>query len=348
MAPLKEILVIGGTGAQGCPVVKALAESGRYSVRVLTRDPESARAKKLVALGNVTLFQGQQDNIGDLRKAFSGVYGAWVNTDGFTLGEKNETFYGLRAYEIARAAGVQHYIWANIEYITKIGNWVEDYNCGHMNGKGRIGDFILAQGQEGMTTSLFTTGPYMDALHGALFNPIEQEDGSFLFLNPAKDGRIPFIALRDVGVYNLWLFDNPSEAAGLNLSVATDVVTLTEVAETFTRLTGTPSSYKYISPEEYGKLTDPYPGAYVNWNLGPDVPRDESIMTWSENFGGFWRYWSSSITPPRDFKLMDRIHPTRIKSLEEWMKVVGYDGKPKPVLKMVEDWAQKKSSLGLE
>lgn len=205
MSPLKEIIVTGGTGAQGGPVVKgslhslhksrpfsltelntAVAESGRYSVRVLTRDPESARAKNLAALANVTLFQGQQDNIGDLRKAFRGVYGAWVNTDGFTLGEKNEIFYGLRAYEIARAAGVQHYICANIEYITKLGNWSEDFNCGHMNGKGRIGEFILALGQEGMTTSLFTTGPYMDALHGGLFNHIEQADGPFLFLNPAS------------------------------------------------------------------------------------------------------------------------------------------------------------------
>lgn len=95
-------------------------------------------------------------------------------------------------------------------------------------------------------------------------------------------------------------------------------------------------------------MTDPYPGAYVNWVLGPNVPRDESTMLWSENFRGFWRYWSSSITPPRDFELLDRIHPTRIKSLKEWMTVVGYDGKPKPTLKMIEDWAQKKRTLGLE
>jgi len=164
----------------------ALAQSGRYSVRVLTRNPESARAKDLVALGNVNLIQGQQDNAEDLRKAFNGVYGAWVNLDGFTLGEKNEIFYGIRAYEIARAAGLKHYIWASTEYTLKNGNWNEDYHCGHMSAKGRVGEFILSQGQKGMTTSLFTTGPYMDALHGGLFTPIEQADGSFLFINPAS------------------------------------------------------------------------------------------------------------------------------------------------------------------
>jgi hypothetical protein len=54
----------------------------------------------------VTLIQGAQDNQKDLHRAFKGVYGAWVNTDGFTLGEKNELFYGIRAYEIARHEGL--------------------------------------------------------------------------------------------------------------------------------------------------------------------------------------------------------------------------------------------------
>lgn len=130
------------------------------------RNPESARAKELVPLGNVTLFQGQQDNTEDLRKAFRGVYGAWVNLDGFTLGENNEIFYGIRAYEIARAVGLQHFIWASTEYTLKNGDWNENYHYGHMSAKGRVGEFTLSQRQEGMTTSLFTTGPYVDSLHG--------------------------------------------------------------------------------------------------------------------------------------------------------------------------------------
>jgi nucleoside-diphosphate-sugar epimerase len=119
---MQEILVIGGTGAQGLPVVHgnypfhhtnistnivaALSSSNHFSVRVLTRDTTSARAKQLAELNNVTLIQGAQDNQKDLHRAFKGVYGAWVNTDGFTLGEKNELFYGIRAYEIARHEGL--------------------------------------------------------------------------------------------------------------------------------------------------------------------------------------------------------------------------------------------------
>jgi hypothetical protein len=156
MANLKEILVIGGTGAQGIPIVEgkhpnrcvlsrsltmsvALSKSNRYIARVMTRDPSSSRSQELAALPNVKLIQGSQTNQDDLHAAFRGVYGAWVNLDGFNIGEKNELFYGARSYEIARTEGVQHFIWANISYSLKALNWDEQYYGAHFTGKGRVG-----------------------------------------------------------------------------------------------------------------------------------------------------------------------------------------------------------------
>ncbi|OJJ78045.1 hypothetical protein ASPBRDRAFT_167476 [Aspergillus brasiliensis CBS 101740] len=342
MADIKEIAVIGGTGAQGIPVVQALAESGRYGVRVLTRNPNSARARKLAGLPNVTLLEGAQDNQQDLHNLFRGVYGAWVNTDGFTLGEKDELFYGFRAYEIARSERVQHYVWANIEYAMDAANFDEKYYCGHMESKGRVGKFILAQGQDGMKSTLFSTGPYMDMLMDGMFVPVEQPDGSFVWINPARgDVKLPLIALCDVGTYNLWIFDNPSESAGMDLQVMTDNVSFAEIAKTFTEVTGKPAVHKSIPFEEYASVAEPYPGAYVNWALGPDAVRDDSVMSWRDNFGAWWRYWGDGITKARDTTVLDKIHPRRIKSLKDWMKYVGYDGKQKNVLKMVEDWSSK-------
>jgi hypothetical protein len=132
------------------------------------------------------LVEGSQDNQKDLHDAFRDVYGAWVNTDGFTLGEKNELFYGIRAYEIASHEGVKHYIYACGDYALKSANWDERYHWGHNDSKGRIGEFILAQGQKAMKSSLLTTGPYMDMLFDGLFLPEEQLDGSFMWANPAS------------------------------------------------------------------------------------------------------------------------------------------------------------------
>lgn len=152
------------------------------------------------------------------------------------------------------------------------------------------------------------------------------------------------LALQDVGVYNLWLFDNPSEAAGLDLTVAADNVSFADIAETFTRVTGRRSVHKHVPFAEYAAQAQPYPGAYVNWGLGPDAPRDESVMTWRENFEAWWRYWGEGLATPRDFALLDRIHPNRVRSLEQWMRLVKYDGKSRSVLKNVEDWTNGEKS----
>ncbi|EOD47316.1 putative family protein [Neofusicoccum parvum UCRNP2] len=272
MSDLKEILVIGGTGAQGIPVVHALSKSLRYRVRVLTRDPKSSRAQELLKLPNVSLIQGTQDSQADLHAAFKGVYGAWVNTDGFTLGEKAELFYGIRAYEIARVEKVQHYVWSNLEYALKTTGWDEAYHFGHHDAKGRVGEFILGQGQDGdMKSSLLTTGPYVDMLFDGMYVPQEQEDGSFVWANPAKNGKIPLIALEDIGHYSLWLFDNPAEAAGMDLKVATESITFADIVKAFSEVTGKKGVHVFVPLEQYLPAAEPYPGAPSNWAVNDNT-----------------------------------------------------------------------------
>ncbi|KAF9062382.1 hypothetical protein BDP27DRAFT_1428011 [Rhodocollybia butyracea] len=339
MADLEEILVIGGTGAQGISVVEALSGSKRYRVRILTRNVKSCRAQRLARLPNVTLIEGRQDSQDDLHRALSGVYGAWVNLDSFTLGEKNELFYGIRAYEIARYEGVQHYIWGNTAYALKKANWDKKYHFAHGDAKGRVSDFILAHGQAGMKSSILSTCPYVDMLVDGIFVPKEQLDGSFAWINPAKKGKLPLIAVEDIGHYSLWLFDNVSESAGMDLQVVTDYVSFEDIANTFTAVTGKNGVHKSVPFEEYFASAEPYPDAPMNWHAGQDVSQDESSMSWRENFTAFWHYYHDGVNGVVDLDLLTRIHPNRIKSLEEWMRKVGYDGRGRPgtVLKAVQD-----------
>ncbi|KAK3632760.1 hypothetical protein LTR56_007135 [Elasticomyces elasticus] len=170
-----------------------------------------------------------------------------------------------------------------------------------------------------------------------MYVPKEQSDESFLWENPAANGKIPLIALDDVGAYSLWIFNNPSDSAGLDLEVATDQISFPEIAAVFTRVTGKKGIHKRVSLEEYLPKAEPYPNAWANWSAGPDVKRDESSMTWRENFSAWWRYWSEGKGATRDMALLDRIHPNRIKNLEEWMRLKKYDGKPRPIMKNLED-----------
>jgi hypothetical protein len=157
----------------------------------------------------------------------------------------------------------------------------------------------------------------------------------------ASDVKIPLIALCDVGVYNLWIFDSPFQSAGIDLQVVTDNVSFGEIARIFAEVTSKVAIHKQVPFEDYAPLAEPYPGASVNWVLGPEAVRDDSIMSWRDNFRAWWRYWGDGITKSRDTTILDRIHPARIKSVRDWMEHVGYDGKPRGVLKMVEDWSSK-------
>ena len=50
-----------------------------------------------------------------------GAYGAWVNTDGFTVGEQKEVWVGIRIFEIAKQIKtLRHYVWSSLDYALKV------------------------------------------------------------------------------------------------------------------------------------------------------------------------------------------------------------------------------------
>lgn len=151
------------------------------------------------------------------------------------------------------------------------------------------------------------------------------------------NGKIPLISLLDVGAYVLWIFDNIDRSAGMDLEVATDQVSFNDIAKVFTQVAGKPAIHVALPMKEYMDRAEPYSNAPVNYLGGKNKIDDESNMTWRDNFTAWWRYWSEGLGATRDFELLTEIFPSRIKSLEEWMIKVNYQGKPKPVLKDLED-----------
>jgi NAD(P)-dependent dehydrogenase (short-subunit alcohol dehydrogenase family) len=131
-------LVIGGTGAQGAAVVRALALSGKYTVKVLTRDVSSSHAQELRA-PTVSLIEGDCFNEADLSRAFEGIESCFVNTNGFAVGEKSEIYWGIRIYEIAVFAGVRHFVYGGLDYCSRKAGFNPKYRCHHYDAKGKVG-----------------------------------------------------------------------------------------------------------------------------------------------------------------------------------------------------------------
>ncbi|KAH8817223.1 hypothetical protein F5884DRAFT_819004 [Xylogone sp. PMI_703] len=339
MGTRKTVLVIGATGAQGIPVVKALTQDGKYAVRAITRDTNSENAQLIASWPNTELFVSKDIyNEQTLRKAFKGVQLAFVNTNGYVLGEKGEIYWGIIIYEIAIESGVEHFIWGSLDYALKKGGWNEKFKCGHYDGKGKVADWLLAQ-RNPMTTSVLTSGPYMELLFEFL-QPKKAPDGTYVFAAPLGTGAVALIHLEDLGSYARWIFDHKSETNGMDLEIATQHVTWSYLASAFTKVTGKKAVYVDLDLDDYFNNHYPAGPKAVDRKIGTMVDKkDNTLMTWRQNFSGFWNIWKHSGDNKgnirRNYAMLDRILPNRIKTVEEWMKKVEYDGEPRPLLK---DW----------
>ena len=88
----------------------------------------------------------------------------------------------------------------------------------------------------GVTWSVLTSGPYLEMLNEFL-SPLTMPDGTRIFALPlGRSGRIPFIALDDLGFYARYMFDHPKDFEGRNLEVASEHVSGQHLAETFVKV----------------------------------------------------------------------------------------------------------------
>lgn len=346
------IFVVGGTGAQGIPIIKSLVSDKKYSVKILTRDPSSKRAQDLLALGNVSFVTGSFANEATLRQGFQDCDGAFVNIDGFNTGEKTEMYWAIRAYEIAIEAGVKFFVYGNLDYGLKKGGYDSKFRAGHYDGKGRIAEWILMQNQKlgaRMGAAIFTTGPYIEMTIASqtIMTPTVEE-GVVTWRVPLGKGHVVHVALEDCGFYVRWLFDHPERANGMDLEVAIAPIGYDELAAAFEKVTGHKARYIDTSLEEYWKGYGKLAEGAAGYNA--DV-KDPATMSFRDNFTGFWNLWKFDVVQ-RDYGLLDEIHPNRIKSAEEWFERedrVGkedgrgglwervQEGNLKPILKLGED-----------
>ncbi len=88
----KGILVVGGSGVTGSAVVRALLADpdDDWTVRVLTRDTNSERARTLAAQNaeRVILAQGNLDDAASVRAAMAGVHRGVLQHRYFLFGER--------------------------------------------------------------------------------------------------------------------------------------------------------------------------------------------------------------------------------------------------------------------
>src|SRR5215470_10410263 len=124
----KIVLVTGATGRQGGAVIRHML-AGEWTLRALTRNIGSDMASHLARLG-VEVLQGDFDNVASLERAADGVYGIYSVQDFWTVGARREVQQGKRMAEVAKTAGVAHFVYSSVGGVERnagIGHWASKW-----------------------------------------------------------------------------------------------------------------------------------------------------------------------------------------------------------------------------
>jgi len=262
----KIIAVVGATGAQGGGLVRAILAdpTGGFAARALTRDPNTAKAKELAALG-AEVVADDVDDAESIANAFKGAYGAFCVTffwDHFSA-EKEAAQVEMMA-GAAKGAGLKHAIWSTLED-TRLKVPLEDnrmptlhgkYKVPHFDGKGASDHFFT---DAGVPTTFLLTSFYWDNLIHFGMGPKKGEDGKLGFVLPMADKKLPGIAAEDIGRCAYGIFKAGDAYIGKTVGIAGEHPTGAQMAKALADGLGKEVVYNYVPPEVY--RTFGFPGA---------------------------------------------------------------------------------------
>lgn len=239
--------------------MRALAASGQYTVRAVTRNPASDASRALVSAypeGVVELAKADQDDVESLRSAFEGCEGVFAVTNFWEHWGK-EKQQGINTVDAAFDAGVKHFIFSGLENVRKQTNGT--IVVPHFDIKGEIEDYAQEKNFP-IFTSVRLAFYYQNFI--AYFPPRKQEDGTYSIGFPQGDVPMAAIDVEDLGGIVLALFQGGDKYNGQRIGVSGDEVPIQEYCDIISDVATegkTPVTFQHIPEEVFGKFE--FPGA---------------------------------------------------------------------------------------
>jgi uncharacterized protein YbjT (DUF2867 family) len=266
MAERKIIAILGATGAQGGGLAQAILDDpgSEFSVRAVTRDATSDKAKALAARG-AEVVEADVDDAQSLKKAFDGAYGAYCVTFFWEhFSPEKELAQATAMAEAARQAGVKHVIWSTLEDTR---NWVpldddrmptlmEKYKVPHFDAKGEANAAFTAQG---VPTTFLLTSFYWDNFIFFGMGPKKGENGVYGLTMPMGDRKLPGIAAADIGKCAYGIFKRGPEFIGKTVGIAGEHLTGGQMAAGMSKALGEEIRYNAVPPAVFRGFG--FPGA---------------------------------------------------------------------------------------
>ena len=240
------ILVTGATGQQGGATARELLAKG-HKVRAMTRKLDSPAARELAKLG-AEVVVGDLDDVGSLERALAGAWGVFAVQNTWEAGVEREEEQGKRIAEVARRQGVHHYVYSSV------GSAHRETGIPHFDNKWRIEEKVRALGFPSHT--ILRPVFFMDNLASPWFLPAIQQGQLAVALDPKTV--LQMIAVKDIGRYGLWAFENHDKLNGRAIDIIGDQATMPETAVVLSQATGHPVKFVPVPIEEVRKFSEDY------------------------------------------------------------------------------------------
>lgn len=208
------IVVTGATGLQGGAATRHLLRRG-WHVRALTRNPDTARARALAAMG-ADVVQGDMSDVATLRPIFSGAYGVYSVQNPYIGGPEAEVRQGINVADVAHACGAQHLVYGSAG-IGRTGTGVPSWET-----KVQVEEHMKALG---LPLTILRPMAFMELMTERKFFPAL----AVWQVMPALVGAsrpLGWLCTDDLGAIAANAFDDPARSIGLELSLASDVQSL--------------------------------------------------------------------------------------------------------------------------
>ncbi|MGA4791407.1 NmrA/HSCARG family protein [Nocardia sp. AB354] len=256
------VFVIGATGQQGGAVADRLLADG-WQVRVLSRRPDSDRARSLARAG-AQVIAGSLEDPATIDRCVDGAYGVYSVHPGPLAPEQDEVKAGKAVTDAAVKYGVAHLV-----YSSGLGA-----DRGGQPTKWEIEQYIAASG---VSATVLRPSSFMENLITQSAT-VGISDGA-LRTAAAAHVRQQFIALDDIGAFTALALRNPNDYRGRTLELVGDVLTPPEVAAQVGAALGRPVPYIQRPIEELRRINERFARGYELLNSGdgsiPDVDVDE-------------------------------------------------------------------------
>ncbi|WHT15651.1 NmrA family NAD(P)-binding protein [Crossiella sp. CA-258035] len=276
------VLVTGATGRQGGATVRALRAAG-VPVRALVRDPATERAKAVAAQG-VELVTGDLHDRDSVLRAAKGARAVFsvqlpaATADGVDFA--GEVTQGVNLIEAAQAAGVPQFVHTSVSGAgrhVEVPGWTEgewNWMAPYYEAKTELQDRVRAAGFEHWT--LLKPAFFMENFLPSMryLFPRGLDGGLVTLLRP--ETRLSLIAAADIGRAAAAAIAEPGRFHRVELELAGDYLSMTEVTEVLARVLNLPLSTPDMTEAEAVAAGMPAMGHSHKWvNVAGQPARPE-------------------------------------------------------------------------